>query len=147
LLGVPVRGRSDAGSGAARRNSCATLVTQPCAARAEYRRVAAERGQAAIELLVAVVLLAVATAAGWQVARVGHAGATAANAARVAARAATVGSDPVVAARSALPRRLRRTLRVRVRQGRVELRVTVPVLGGIGRVAVSGRAAMYGALR
>ncbi|MCL6440020.1 MAG: hypothetical protein K6T27_00820 [Thermoleophilum sp.] len=108
---------------------------------------AAQRGQAAIELLVAVVLLAVATAAGWQVARGGHAGATAANAARVAARAATVGSDPVVAARSALPRQLRRTLRVRVRQGRVELRVTVPVLGGIGRVAVSGRAAMYGALR
>jgi hypothetical protein len=82
-------------------------------------------GQAAVELVALLPVLAVVLAAGWQLAVAGHALWAADGAARAAARAAAVGGDARVAARAALPPGLRPGLTVRP--------------GGDGRVAVSAR--------
>jgi hypothetical protein len=65
---------------------------------------------------------------GWQLALAGQALWLSGNAARVAARAQAVGRDPESAARSALPSYLERGLVVHGEDGRVAVRVAVPLL-------------------
>jgi len=65
----------------------------------------------------------------WQIVLAGHTAWLAGNAARVAARADAMGRDPEAAARSALPRHLRRGLVIRGGDGsRVDVRVRVPMV-------------------
>jgi hypothetical protein len=88
-----------------------------------------ERGQASVELIGALPLVLLAALVAWQLALAGHALWLCAQAARVAARAEAVGRDPGAAARSALPRRLERGLRVkRLRKGGVEVELRVPLV-------------------
>src|SRR5829696_8721390 len=65
-----------------------------------------EDGQAAVELVALLPLLALLAAGGWQLAVAGHAAWAADAAARAAARAAATGGDARAAARAALPARL-----------------------------------------
>jgi hypothetical protein len=88
-----------------------------------------QRGQASVELVAVLPFLLLAAAVAWQLALTGHAAWMAANSARVAARAHAVGGDGRRAARSALPRYLRRGLRVtKLRGGGMRVRVRVPLL-------------------
>jgi hypothetical protein len=84
------------------------------------------QGQAAVELVALLPLVAAVLALAWQVALAGHAAWAASAAARAAARAAAVGGDPVAAARSHLPQALERGLRVRERDGRIDVSVRRP---------------------
>jgi hypothetical protein len=88
-----------------------------------------ERGQASVELLGTVPAVLLVAALVWQLALAGQAAWLCANAARVAARAEAVGRDGQAAARSALPRSLRRGLRVEAASGgAVRVRLRVPLL-------------------
>ena len=79
-------------------------------------------------------------AVAWQLALAGHAAWMAAHAARAGARADAVGRDPRAAARSALPRGLRRGLEVdRMGGGGVRVGVAVPALLYRWRVPVRVR--------
>ena len=90
-----------------------------------------ERGQASVELLAVLPLLAVLAFGLWHVALAGQAVWAGAAAARAAARAAAVGGDPDTAARRLLPSYLRDASRVRVDdEGTAEVRVPVRVLSG-----------------
>lgn len=101
------------------------------------------RGQAAIELVAVLPVVAALLFGVWQVALLGHASWFAAAAARAAARAQAIGMDPRAAARAHLPSRLERGLRVRASDGgAVTVTVRVPSLVGAGRLGrVSARAA------
>jgi hypothetical protein len=93
------------------------------------------RGQAAVELVAVLPVVAALAAVLWQLAVAGHAVWAAAAAARVAARAAAVGADPAAAARGALPDRLEQGLRVSAgHDGEVAVRVGVPLVTGGGRL-------------
>lgn len=95
-------------------------------------RLRADSGAAAVEF-VAVLPLVVALAFGaWQALLAGQAAWLSGGAAAAAARAQAVGDDPRAAARAALPAPLHRGLRVRVDDGDVVVRVTVPVVVGSG---------------
>ena len=101
------------------------------------------RGQASVELVALMPFLALAVAALVQVALLAHASWAASQAAASAARAHAVGSDPVLAARRALPRHLEGGLRVVTRGGgevRVSLRgpSLVPALR-LGAISATGR--------
>jgi hypothetical protein len=101
-----------------------------------------ESGQATVELVALLPLLALLLAAGWQLVLAGDARWSAAAAARAAARAAALGADPEAAARGHLPPRLERGLRVTAeRDGlvRVTLRVP-PVIRGVGAGHVGAEA-------
>lgn len=92
-----------------------------------------ERGQAAVELVAMLPLVAVLALALWQVAVAGQAAWLAGAAARAAARAAAVGADPLRAGQRALPEPLARGLRVSAqRDGSVIVRVDVPLVVGRG---------------
>ena len=95
-------------------------------------------GQAAVELAALLPLIAAVLLVAWQFVVAGEARSAAAVAARAAARAAAVGADPAAAARSRLPGRLRRSLRVRAgARGSVTVSVRVPALAAgidLGRV-------------
>ena len=110
-------------------------------------RVAADRGQASVELVAAVPLVLVVGLALWQAVLAGHALWMCANAARVAARAAVVGRDPLAAARSALPRTLERSLKVRRSGSRVRVAVGVPLVVRRSRspITVAASASLGGA--
>jgi hypothetical protein len=98
-------------------------------------------GQASVETVALLPLLALVGAVLWQALLVGQAAWLAGAAARGAARAQAVGADPRAAARAALPRRLERGLEVRAAQRDVRVRVRVPSLVGGGAVLrVSARA-------
>ncbi|MGZ8633233.1 MAG: TadE/TadG family type IV pilus assembly protein [Solirubrobacteraceae bacterium] len=102
----------------------------------------AQRGQAAVELVAVLPLLAALLCGIWQVALLGHASWAAAAAARAAARAQALGVDPRTAARAHLPARLERGLSVRTSQGgEVRVRVRVPSLVGVRMGHVSARSA------
>jgi hypothetical protein len=105
-------------------------------------RVRHESGQAAVELVALLPLLAAMLALCWQAVLAGHAAWAVSAAARAAARAAAVGGDPGAAARAHLPAALERGLRVRAPAGgAVELSLRIrAVLGGIdlGRVRATG---------
>ena len=98
-------------------------------------------GQAAVELVALLPLIAAVLLVAWQFVIAGDARSSAAVAARAAARAAAVGANPADAARDRLPAGLRRGLRVRAgRGGAVTVSVRVPTLAGpidLGRIAAT----------
>jgi len=95
-----------------------------------------ERGQAAVELVAVLPLVAVLAATLWQVAVAGQAAWLAGAAARAAARAGAVGGDPAAAARRVLPGRLARGVRVHPEgDGAVRVAVAVPLVVGSGSLA------------
>lgn len=102
-----------------------------------------ERGQATVELVALLPLLAVLAAGVWQAAVAGHAVWASGVAARAAARAEALGGDAEAAALRPLPRSLRHGLRVRTGEdGAVRVAVRIPaVVGGarLGTVASSAR--------
>ena len=103
----------------------------------------AHAGQASVETVALLPLVALVAALLWQGVLVGQAAWLAGAAARGAARAQALGADPRAAARAALPRRLREGLVVRAGEEAVRVRVRVPSLVGGGSVlAVSARAHM-----
>ncbi len=105
-------------------------------------RVRSETGQAAVELVALLPLVAVLCLALWQIAILGYAEWAAGGAARAAARAEAVGENPLPAARRALPGALEAGLRVQARPGGgVRLRVGVPLVLGAGRLLSLERAA------
>lgn len=85
-------------------------------------------GQASVSLLATLPPLLLCVLAAAQLAIAGHAAWSAGNAARAAARAIYVGGDPEAAARAALPRSLRRGLRVGTGLQEASVRVRVPRL-------------------
>jgi hypothetical protein len=105
---------------------------------------ARERGQATVELVALLPLMAVLAAALWQAAVAGQAVWLAGSAARAAARASAVGADAGAAARRVLPARLERGLVVRRAgggDGGVRVTITVPAIVGDGRLGgVTARA-------
>ncbi len=107
----------------------------------------AERGQATVELMALLPLIAILAALLWQIVVAGQAVWLAGSAARAAARASAVGADASAAARRVLPARLERGLVVR-RSGSgdgVQVAIAVPVIAGRGRLAtVSARARLQG---
>jgi Flp pilus assembly protein TadG len=89
----------------------------------------AERGQAAVELVALLPLVAILLAVAWQVVLAAHAAWAAGVAARAAARAHAVGADPSAAARAHLPRALERGMRVATRpDGGVVVSLRIPGL-------------------
>jgi len=99
-------------------------------------------GQASIELVALLPLVAVAAVLAWQIALAGHAMWMVAGAARAAARAHALGTDEDAAARAALPGALRRGVRVDdTADGGVAVRLGVPrVVGGGQLLSISARA-------
>jgi hypothetical protein len=102
-----------------------------------------ERGQATVELVALLPLVAVLGVLLWQAVVAGQALWLSGAAARAAARAAAVGGDAEYAARGALPQRLEEGLRVRAAgDGGVRVAVRVPsVLTNGSLTAVESRAA------
>ena len=94
-----------------------------------------DRGQASVELVAVLPLLALLVAVVWQAALVGQAIWLSGAAARAAARASAVGGDPVRSARAVMPRALRGGLSVRSSgAGAVTLTLRVPSLVGGARL-------------
>src|SRR5919107_4737933 len=103
---------------------------------------ARERGQATVELVALLPLVALLAGALWQAAVAGQAVWLAGSAARAAARASAVGADAGAAARRALPARLESGLVVtRVGDGGVRVTIAIPAIVGDAHVGgVSARA-------
>ena len=101
-----------------------------------------QRGQASVELVALLPVVAVLALALWQLAVAGYGYWATGGAARAAARAEAVGGDAEVAARRALSASFERGLRVRPgRDGAVSVRVAVPlVVGGGSLLHVESRA-------
>jgi|SRR5829696_5670796 len=106
------------------------------------RPIHAENGQASVELVALLPLVAVLVALLWQALLAGEAIWLSGSAARSAARAAALGDDPARAARAVLPVRFTRGLRVRSRpDGSVAVVVPIPTVIGHGTfAAVTARA-------
>lgn len=108
------------------------------------RRSRAENGQATVELVALLPLMAVLAGLLWQAVVAGQAIWLAASAARAAARASAVGADASAAARRVLPDRLERGLVVRSATSGsdgVQVAIAVPAIVGSGRLTtVSARA-------
>lgn len=103
----------------------------------------AQSGQASVELVALLPLVAVLAGLLWQAVVAGQAVWLAGSAARAAARANALGADERAAARSVLPARLERGLVVgRERSGHgVRVAIAVPSIVGRGRLTtVSARA-------
>ena len=103
----------------------------------------AEDGQASVELVALVPLVAILVVLLWQAVVAGQAVWLAGSAARAAARATAVGADAPAAARRVLPSRLERGLVVRpAASGEgVRVAIAIPVVFGSGRLTtVSARA-------
>jgi len=101
-----------------------------------------QQGQAAVELVAVLPVVAALLAGLWQLAVAGHTSWTAAGAAEAAARAHALGLDARAAARSRLPAPLERGLRVRTAAGgEVKVTVRVPASFGlrVGSVSASAR--------
>ena len=93
-------------------------------------------GQASVELVALLPLIAVLAAVLWQAVLAGEAAWLSGSAARAAARAQAVGGDPLGAARRVLPAQLAHGLRVRADgDGMVAVSVPIPVAIGRGRLA------------
>ena len=105
-----------------------------------------QAGQAAVETVALLPLLALLALALWQAAIAGQAAWLAGSAARAAARAAAVGADADAAARRALPPGLERGLHVEATGGgSVVVRVQVrSVVGGRRLATLTARAAFPG---
>jgi hypothetical protein len=95
-------------------------------------RIGDQQGQATVELVALLPVLAALIAALWQAVLAGQAVWAATAAARAAARAHAVGSDARREARTHLPAALERDLRVSTRSGgEVEVSVRIPALPGL----------------
>jgi len=95
-----------------------------------------ESGQATVEFVALLPLVALVGFCLWQAMVAGQAAWLAGSSARAAARASAVGGDVRAAAASVLPGSLRRGLRVERRAGgTVRVRVGVPSVVGAGRIA------------
>jgi hypothetical protein len=102
----------------------------------------AQDGQAAVELVALLPLVALVAAVLWQLALAGHATWAAGAAARAGARAVALGQDPRQAARSALPSDLRHGLRISEGgNGAISVHVRIPaVTPGLDLGRTSARA-------
>ena len=88
-----------------------------------------QRGQASVEFVAVLPVLALVAAIAWQAASAGQTVWLSAGAARAAARAQAIGADATAAARSALPPRLARRVHVRpAGDGGVEVALGVPAV-------------------
>lgn len=100
------------------------------------RPLRSDDGQATVELVALLPVLGVLAALLWQALLAGETIWLSGGAARAAARAAAIGADPARAARSVLPPRLERGLRVRRREdGAVTVELRIPVVLGSGSLA------------
>src|SRR5436189_2539836 len=98
--------------------------------------VRAQSGQATVEFVALLPLVAVIGFALWQAMVTGQAAWLAGSSARAAARASAIGGDPRTAAASTLPGALRRGLRVENgRDGTVRVRIRVLSVVGAARLA------------
>jgi Flp pilus assembly protein TadG len=103
-----------------------------------------ESGQATVEFVALLPLLALVGFALWQAMVAGEAAWLAGASARAAARASAVGSDPRAAAAAVLPGSLRHGLRVsRSSDGTVRVRIGVPSVIGSGRLATFSSTAHF----
>jgi hypothetical protein len=103
-----------------------------------------QSGQASVELVALLPLVAALLGLAWQLVLVGHAEWAAGVAARAAARAHAVGGDPRAAARGHLPRRLERGLRVTVHPGgAVAVSVRIPEVLAAVRLGRAGATAHF----
>ena len=103
-----------------------------------------ESGQASVELVALLPLIAVVGVALYQAVVAGQAAWMAGASARAAARASAVGGDARAAAASTLPGSLRRGLRVDKRpDGTVRVRIHVPSVVGAGRLATLSSTAHF----
>jgi hypothetical protein len=107
-----------------------------------------ESGQASVELVALLPLVAVIALALWQGVVTGQAAWLAGSSARAAARASAVGGDPRAAAASLLPDALRRGLRVDLTSGgTARVRVRVPLVVAGGRLATVASTAHFAVQR
>jgi len=103
-----------------------------------------QRGQATVEFVAVLPLLAVVVFGLWQAVVAGQAIWLAGAAARAAARAEALGDDPEPAARDALPPRLEDGLRVRPRDnGAVAVTLRIPSVVGSGALATTRAEARF----
>ena len=105
----------------------------------------AQRGQASVEFVALLPILAVLCAVGWQVVVAGQTVWLASTAARGAARAHALGRDATSAGRAALPVSMRDGLRVQTGDdGRVTVRLRIPaVVPGAGSLGSVRREAQF----
>jgi hypothetical protein len=104
----------------------------------------AQGGQATVELVALLPLLAVLGVGLWQAAVAGQAIWLAGAAARAAARAEALGTDPAPAARDVLPPRLEEGLSVRPRDGGgVTVTLRIPSVVGSGALASTSAEARF----
>ncbi len=93
----------------------------------------AERGQASVELVAVLPLLALVAAFAWQAVVAGQGVWLAGTAARAGARAQALGQDAAAGARAALPPAYRGRIRVRASpDGRVAVRLAIPLTAAGG---------------
>ncbi len=107
-----------------------------------------ESGQASVELVALLPLLAAVVLGSWQVVVAAQSWWLAGTAAQAASRAVTVGADPQAAARGALPQGWARRVRVSgASDGEVTVRVAIPLVAGGARLAdASVRVGLAGAV-
>jgi hypothetical protein len=104
----------------------------------------AQAGQATVELVALLPMLAVVGFALWQAVVAGQATWLAGAAARAAARAEALGADPASAARGVLPPRLEGGLRVEpADDGEVRVTLRIPAVVGRGAVASTSARARF----
>lgn len=96
-----------------------------------------ERGQASVELVAVLPLVAVLLLAAWQGVVAGQAWWLAAAAARAGARADAAGLDVAAAARRELPGGARDRLVTRVGRAEIVTRVPIPGIAGVGRLGTA----------
>jgi len=108
------------------------------------RRVRSQRGQAAVELVATLPIVALLVLLLWQMAVAGQAAWLVGSAARAASRAQAVGGNAAEAARAVLPASLEHGLRVRARfDGSVSVSLAVPSVVGAGRLTTIGARARF----
>ena len=104
-------------------------------------RLSRQNGQAAVEFIALLPLVAIIGALMWQFVLAGHTAWAAHAAARAGARAQAVGQDPEQAARGRLPGGLKRGMTIRTVKGdEVAVVVRIPVVAGLpslGKVRAS----------
>jgi hypothetical protein len=107
-----------------------------------------QSGQATVEFVALLPLVAVIAFALWQAIVAGQAAWLAGSSARAAARASALGGDARAAAASVLPGSLRHGLKVDQRSGgTVRVRIGVPSVVGAGRLATFTSTAHFAAQR
>jgi hypothetical protein len=110
--------------------------------------VRAQSGQATVEFVALLPLVAVIGFGLWQAVVAGQAAWLAGSSARAAARASAVGGDPRAAAAAVLPGSLRHGLRVQTTTaGTVRVGVRVPSVIGTGRLGTFSSTAHFEAQR